>query len=173
MLVLEVIVIRMPKRSKLIACRHCGSKFEKLDDKYILKTWHRVAPMPDKHGNLTISIMATWICPKCGKHFRKTMKISGPQTPQDQAQGTGVKPRSKKIELKASEVERKILICLKQSSIGLTPSQIAELTGLNVASIRTYLVRLRKNGLVKRKKWGWYEITDEGYEYLHELVVIE
>ena len=128
-----------------------------------------------KHKGLHNTEMMTYIfiCPKCGKHFRKTMKISGPQTPQDQAQGTGVKPRSKKIELKASEVERKILICLKQSSIGLTPSQIAELTGLNVASIRTYLVRLRKNGLVKRKKWGWYEITDEGYEYLHELVVIE
>jgi len=115
----------------------------------------------------------TFICPKCGKRFRKTMKIGGPQTPQDQAQGTGPRPYSRKIKLKASEVERKILICLKQSSVGLTPSQIAELTGLNVASVRTYLVRLRKRGFVERKKWGWYEITSEGYKYLHELRAVE
>jgi len=57
-----------------LKCRHCGSKFEKIGDQYIVKTWHMVSPMPDKHGNITISIMASWICPECGR--KNTGKIS-------------------------------------------------------------------------------------------------
>jgi hypothetical protein len=33
------------------------------------KEWTLVSPMPDKDGNVTITMMATWDCPQCGKNI--------------------------------------------------------------------------------------------------------
>lgn len=37
------------------------------------KEWSLVSPMPDKDGNVTITMMATWTCPNCGKTVRGTL----------------------------------------------------------------------------------------------------
>ncbi|MHA1197921.1 MAG: hypothetical protein ACTSQF_00995 [Candidatus Heimdallarchaeaceae archaeon] len=50
---------------KLIKCK-CGNTWEPLDVP-TNKEWNFVSPMPDKQGNVTITRMASWSCPECGK----------------------------------------------------------------------------------------------------------
>jgi len=52
-------------KTKMIKCK-CGETWLPTDVP-TNKEWTKVAPMPDKHGNVTIIVMATWTCPKCGK----------------------------------------------------------------------------------------------------------
>jgi len=59
----------MPKKTK-IKCKNCGKIFDSTEEIQIVKTWHMVSPIPDKEGNITINIMATWICPICGSRNR-------------------------------------------------------------------------------------------------------
>lgn len=44
----------------------CGYSFRPTDVP-TNKEWTLVSPMPDKNGQVTITIMATWSCPECGK----------------------------------------------------------------------------------------------------------
>jgi len=62
---------RKPRKPKVkaIVCKGkkgCGHTFMPTDVP-TNKQWNMVSPMPDKDGNVTITIMATWNCPKCGK----------------------------------------------------------------------------------------------------------
>ena len=70
---------KVPKKAKKRKVKHvvckskngCGYSFDPTTVKPN-KTWNMVAPMPDKDGNVTISIMATWKCPRCTKTIRGT-----------------------------------------------------------------------------------------------------
>lgn len=62
---------KKPKKPKVkaIVCKGkkgCGYTFMPTDVP-TNKQWNMVSPMPDKDGNVTITIMATWTCPQCGK----------------------------------------------------------------------------------------------------------
>lgn len=54
-------------KKKLIKCKNCGEEWIPTDVP-TKKEWNIVSPMPDKQGNVTITRMATWDCPKCGKN---------------------------------------------------------------------------------------------------------
>jgi len=54
------------KKGKPIKCKKCGETWQPTDVP-TKKEWTKVAPMPDKKGNVTIVLMATWDCPNCGK----------------------------------------------------------------------------------------------------------
>ena len=56
----------MSKKVKLIKCKNCGESWKPMDVP-TKKEWPKVAPMPSADGSVTITIMATWDCPKCGK----------------------------------------------------------------------------------------------------------
>jgi len=60
----------MPRRKKkLIKCKNCG--YEWLPNEVEPeKTWNLVSPMPDKKGNITVTVMAVWICPNCGSKVK-------------------------------------------------------------------------------------------------------
>ena len=60
------------KRVKKLRCKKCGYEFlpNELEPD---RTWEMVAPMPDKEGNITVTIMAVWTCPKCGSKIRGAM----------------------------------------------------------------------------------------------------
>ncbi|MHA2502954.1 MAG: hypothetical protein ACXAE3_08795 [Candidatus Kariarchaeaceae archaeon] len=63
----------MGKKQKPIKCKKCSNTFEvgsDEDKKTRNKEWTMVAPMPDKDGNVTITLMATWSCSNCGKTIR-------------------------------------------------------------------------------------------------------
>lgn len=59
-------------KKKGITCKKCKTVFQvgsKEDLENRKKEWTMVAPMPDKDGNVTITMMATWNCPNCGKNI--------------------------------------------------------------------------------------------------------
>ncbi|MHA2251512.1 MAG: hypothetical protein ACXAD7_14205 [Candidatus Kariarchaeaceae archaeon] len=59
-----------PKEVKCKGKKGCGYSFivGSEDDKR-KKEWNIYSPMPDKDGNITITFMATWDCPQCGKNI--------------------------------------------------------------------------------------------------------
>ncbi|MHA2278145.1 MAG: hypothetical protein ACXAC2_20385 [Candidatus Kariarchaeaceae archaeon] len=62
---------RKPK-VKDLKCKKCGYTFTPLSDDDLnnrKKEWTMVAPMPDKNGDVTITAMASWNCPSCGKNI--------------------------------------------------------------------------------------------------------
>lgn len=60
----------MPKaRIKQIKCSKCGATW-KPNEINPIKTWHLIAPFPDKNGKITVTVMAVWRCPKCGASVR-------------------------------------------------------------------------------------------------------
>jgi transposase-like protein len=62
---------RKPK-VKALKCKKCGYSFLPLSDDDLnnrKKEWTMVSPMPDKNGDVTITAMASWNCPSCGKNI--------------------------------------------------------------------------------------------------------
>jgi len=63
---------KKPRKAKVkvIKCKKCTNTF-KIGSEHDKrkKEWTMVAPMPDKDGNVTITFMATWDCPNCGKNI--------------------------------------------------------------------------------------------------------
>ncbi len=59
----------MRKQAKF-KCKKCKTTFKSIEEISVEKTWHVVSPIPDKNGNITINVMATWICPVCGHKNR-------------------------------------------------------------------------------------------------------
>ncbi len=56
-------------------CPICGAEVKPA------KTWQLVAPLPDAEGRITITIMGSFKCPKCGHSWRgrvSTLKV-GPE----------------------------------------------------------------------------------------------
>ena len=83
----------MAKKQKPIKCKKCNNTFEigSEEDKNTRgKEWTMVAPMPDKNGDVTITLMATWSCSKCGY----TIRGSAGKTKGD----FGGKPRKQQID---------------------------------------------------------------------------
>ena len=63
----------MAKKAKDIKCKKCSNSFpigSDEDKETRNKEWTMVAPMPDKDGNVTITLMATWSCSNCGYTIR-------------------------------------------------------------------------------------------------------
>lgn len=68
------------KKSSLIVCKKCGESW-KPKEVPTVKEWSMTSPMPDKNGNVTITMMATWRCPSCGATARGTLgKTKGERT---------------------------------------------------------------------------------------------
>lgn len=60
-------------KPKVIKCKKCSWEFtigSPEDKAHRGKEWTNVAPMPDKDGNVTITLMATWKCKECGYTIR-------------------------------------------------------------------------------------------------------
>jgi ribosomal protein L37AE/L43A len=56
----------MPKQqNRQNKCPECG---EIASEPY--KTWELVAPMPDKHMRITVTVFGMYECKQCGKKFK-------------------------------------------------------------------------------------------------------
>ncbi len=53
------------KQKDSTTCPNCGEANVKPT-----KTWQLVSPLPDAKGRITITVMGTFDCPKCGQHWR-------------------------------------------------------------------------------------------------------
>lgn len=125
----------MPRRIK-IKCKKCRSIFNSPNKINITKTWHMVSPIPDRNGNLTITIMASWICPNCGA--KNTGKIS---TIKSNLDARGETPSQKLIN-----------IIKQRKSISI--SELAKVIGTtedNIKKALEYMIRKKIiNAVIKR-----------------------
>ncbi len=56
----------MPRsRKKKHVCPSCGTEVAEP-----VKTWQLVAPIPDRKGRITVTIMGVFECPNCGYKWR-------------------------------------------------------------------------------------------------------
>jgi protein-arginine kinase activator protein McsA len=61
------------KRVKMVKCKPCAKEFNPQTELTPEKTWNVFSPMPDKKGRITITQMATFRCPDCGKILRGSL----------------------------------------------------------------------------------------------------
>lgn len=48
-----------------LKCPKCGSS-----DVDVVKTWQLASPLPDKYGRITVTVMGSIVCKKCGYSWR-------------------------------------------------------------------------------------------------------
>lgn len=89
---------QLPRKKKL-ACSRCGS-----ENVEVVKTWQLVAPLPDKYGRITITVMGVVQCKQCGYKWRgvvSKLKVGGSGV---EIEGTGKKLGSKEEERRVKEI---------------------------------------------------------------------
>lgn len=99
------------------------------------KEWNMISPMPDKDGNVTITIMATWTCPKCGKTK------------------TGAKGKTKG-EFKEEDTPKYKIEQAINSGKEFSISKLAEDTGFDIENIKKIIPMYLKKGDIKGKIKG-------------------
>jgi len=65
----------MHRKARINKCPNCGTEV-----KEPIKTWQLVAPIPDKKGRITVTVMGVFQCPECGYKWRgvvSKVKVGG------------------------------------------------------------------------------------------------
>ncbi len=78
----------MPRKKKELKCPRCGSR-----NIEVIKTWQLVAPIPDKKGRITITVMGSLQCKDCGYKWRgvvSKLKVGGTSIEVEGARGKKV-----------------------------------------------------------------------------------
>ena len=103
----------MPKKRDPYVCPKCGTRVDQPS-----KTWQLVSPMPDARGRITITVMASFVCPNCGYKWRAAIskiKVGGDEV---EIGGKKLKAPPKKeerreegevIEIDLDEIDESIL----------------------------------------------------------------
>ena len=124
-------------KTKRIKCKKCDFSFDvgspdDLENRG--KEWPFVAPMPDKDGNVTITQMAVWRCPKCKKTIRGSVgKTKG--------EFSG---KSKKIQIQ-EKLDEKVEFDIEV---------FANSMGANKENLLKILVKMIEKGMIKAKIEG-------------------
>ncbi|TFG10268.1 hypothetical protein EU534_01215 [Candidatus Heimdallarchaeota archaeon] len=120
---------------KPIKCK-CGKTWGPLDVP-TNKEWNMISPMPCKDGNVTITRMATWTCPACGKTK------------------TGAKGKTKG-EFKEEDTSKYKMEQAIKSREKFCISELAEEIGYSVESILKIIPLYQKKFNIKGKIDGDY-----------------
>ncbi|MHA1217946.1 MAG: hypothetical protein ACTSSN_05305 [Candidatus Heimdallarchaeaceae archaeon] len=118
-------------KKKLIKCKNCGEEWLPTDVP-TKKEWNIVSPMPDKQGNVTITRMATWDCPNCGKNR------------------TGAKAKTKG-EFKEEETPKYKIEHAISSEEKFNIADLADEIGFDVESIKKIIPMYLKKNKIKGK----------------------
>ena len=116
-----------------ISCGNCGQTINPTETPPS-STWTLTSPLPDKQGRITLTVMGSFTCPRCGKNVRTAMKKI-----KSDEEGGG---KSKK-ELLVETIQG-----LKSDT---SLEEIASKIGLNSKSIEKAISLLIKKGEVKGK----------------------
>lgn len=121
-------------KTKKIKCKHCGNEWlpKEVPTK---KEWNLISPMPDKDGNVTITRMATWDCPNCGKNK------------------TGAMGKTKG-EFKEEETPKYKLEKALESSKKVDLEALAEETGYDIVNLKKIIPAYLKKKNIKGKIEG-------------------
>jgi hypothetical protein len=115
-------------KMKDIVCKGkggCGYSFKPVDVK-TNKEWTLVSPMPDKNGQVTITIMATWNCPECGKSITGALgktkgDLDGPskkellQQALDSGEAFELEDLAKKMGYQVENIEKMVQLMIKKN----------------------------------------------------------
>ena len=117
-------------KTKPIKCK-CGNTWQPLEVP-TNKEWNFVSPMPDKDGNVTITRMASWTCPSCGKSK------------------TGAKGKTKG-EFKEEDTPKYKIEHAISAGEKFSISGLAEETGFDIDNIRKIIPMYQKKKNIKGK----------------------
>ena len=112
------------KQSKdKLRCTQCAYKINPVETPPN-KTWNMISPLPDKMGRVTLTIMGSFTCPKCGKSLRIAMqKIKSDSEP------TGVS-RKQGLVATLQEINEKTSIEEIAGKVGLSDHAVSKATSL-------------------------------------------
>ena len=60
-----MVLILARKSASANKCPRCGTIVAEPE-----KTWQLTAPMPDRYGRITVTVMGIFVCPNCGYRWR-------------------------------------------------------------------------------------------------------
>ena len=106
-----------------ISCKSCGQLINPKENPPS-STWTLTSPLPDKEGRITLTVMGSFDCPRCGKNIKAAMKKIKSD---DEVSGKSKKEVLIDI-LKAQDSN--ITIDELANKIGLTPAAIQKATEL-------------------------------------------
>jgi len=123
---------------KKVTCPRCGYEFDAEPE----KTW-TLTSLPDKQGNITVTVMGTFRCPSCGRSFR------------------AVYAKYKTGSMTKGKSARDRLIEILNSYERISLDEISEKLGYSKESIRKAIFNLLRQGLVKGRVEGdlWIKLS--------------
>ncbi len=127
------------KKKGLIKCS-CGNEWLP-NEVPTNKEWNMVSPMPDAQGNVTITIMASWSCPKCGKSK------------------TGAKGKTKG-EFKEEDTPKYKLEQALNSKQKINLAELAKETGFQIENLKKIIPPYQKKTGIKGKVEGNFFIPE-------------
>ena len=91
---------RARKQRDPFVCPRCGTRVEEP-----VKTWTLVSPFPDKKGRITVTVMGSFRCPKCGYTWRAVIKKIKPEAAAPAAEGKEEKREGEIIEIDLDQLD--------------------------------------------------------------------
>lgn len=90
------------KRGDVRSCPRCGMRVEEPS-----KTWQLISPLPDEYGRLTLTVMASFVCPNCGERWRgvlSKLKVGGGDVEIETGKGSMAFRRGERPPVREGEV---------------------------------------------------------------------
>jgi len=95
------------RRRNPYQCPACGTIVEAPE-----KTWQLIAPLPDRQGRITITVMGSFKCPSCGRGWRAViskLKVGESSLELESAKGRKVSVEGKQGESQEAKREGKVI----------------------------------------------------------------
>jgi len=113
-----------------ISCKSCGQVVNPKDNPPS-STWTLTSPLPDKEGRITLTVMGSFDCPRCGKNIKAAMKkiksddeISGKSKKevllellQSQTADISIDELAQKIGLTATAIQKATELLIKRKEV--------------------------------------------------------
>lgn len=119
------------EKDVVISCKSCGQVVNPKDNPPS-STWTLTSPLPDKEGRITLTVMGSFDCPRCGKNIKAAMKkiksddeVSGKSKKellldllQSQTADISMEELASQIGLTATAIQKATSLLIKKKEIG-------------------------------------------------------
>ena len=123
---------RTPKKEKtiVISCKSCGQVINPTETPPS-STWTLTSPLPDKEGRITLTVMGSFTCTRCGKNIKAAMtkiksddESSGKskkevlvETVKELTENTSLETIAEKLKLTSNSVEKALSLLIKKGEV--------------------------------------------------------